>query len=151
MTLELILVIILLSSIVLLIINTFFIKKHLIVSHAKPYEISSPLTPSSPLLGTFCRVGFILLGNYRDVSGTQVAYRFVSVIIPIIPIGCYRIKRSDEGFMTTSMGMGNYTVSIYGKESWRFWEVVHAYIQWYASATIVMSILYLIAALFSRD
>lgn len=130
-------------SLALLIVNYYVVKRHLIKSEVDEDDLMPSYNPSSPLLGTINWIGFTFLGCYRCFSGTFVTYRFISFILPIVPIGCYRVKDVTEQ-ESKSLGNTKY-YQIYGKEPWRFWEVFHIYVlkyagmafAWFSLATIL--------------
>lgn len=92
----------------------------------------------NPLLGTGNGIGFVLLnstGRYDYNSNSTAWYLFFSIIIPIIPIGCYRASEVGR--------KGNSTqYKIYGHEKWKFWEVVSIYLGTY---TWIAGIIFIIA------
>lgn len=123
-------------TLALLAINKFVIKKYLIKEDAETEDLRQSYTTSSPTLGTINWIGFTFLGCYRYYSGTFVTYRFLSFVLPIIPLGCYRVKDVTEQESSSPYEDSKY-YQIFGKESWRFWEVLHIYIQRYASMALV--------------
>jgi hypothetical protein len=77
-------------------------------------------------------VGISLFGDGFRVdpkNGSEVKYSFFTFIIPLIPVGCYRLKEVDN----TSFGGGYIQESktkliIYGTERWRIIEILYLYL-----------------------
>jgi hypothetical protein len=103
----------------------FFNRKILANKLIEPYR-KYPYTKfekCAPPLGTVNGIGFNLIcgGRYEHQTESEAYYLFFSLLIPLIPIGCYRAKEVN------SSHRGN-SYRIYGHEKWRFWEVFSIYI-----------------------
>lgn len=109
--------------------------------YIRPANHKSPL-----LLGIGNAIGFTLVGNYREVGDTVVAYHYFTIIVPLIPLGCYRVKR---GKTTRHIGRG-YTTPyiIYGSERWNWLEVVHIIIKGIIGLFITIAAISIFGAIF---
>lgn len=110
----------------------------------------SPATPTGEkpgFLGSFMGIGQHLIGSFRKVEGTQVAYTFFSVILPIIPTGCYRVK------LLSSEGGGSFHQSkwiIYGKEESMWDEVLNIYLTYYGGLIWALCMVFAIVLMIVR-
>lgn len=136
----------------LFLFNKNVVKKKLIQEKASGEDLRFSYQPTSPLLGTLGSIGFALLGDSRHYyalggKDTYVAYRFLCIIVPIIPLGCYRVSEGRPSPL--KYGGTSVPYVIYGKDSWRFWEVLSIYISWYSVVAFIFGLLGIGIALFN--
>lgn len=106
--------------------------------HTPLYNLEQP----DVTFETWNGIGVSLWGHYRydDVYETVVKYAFFCIIIPIMPVGCYRLKETGHN----SYGGGyiqerSTKYSIYGTEKWLISEVILTYL--YIILDIIATIL----------
>lgn len=81
-------------------------------------------------LNTLNGWGTRLKGHYREAESTYVAYEFFCAFwLPIIPIGCYRVKDDGED-----------SYLVYGSTEWHASEVLMEYIKWWGLGIAVIVI-----------
>lgn len=83
---------------------------------------------TSPVLGTINGIGIALCGKYRiDPNNySTVQYQFiVFAMIPLIPLGCYRV--SEKGSRSPNFKSKTTYYNIYGTEKWRLSEIWDIY------------------------
>lgn len=101
-----------------------------------------------PSLGTVNSIGITCMGIFRDIGETHVSYFFVSLLVPIIPIGCYRVK---EGITTSGKDGAFRKVTtpykIYGSEKWNGLEILQIYLYTYSIAAFIGCTLWLLLTL----
>lgn len=77
-------------------------------------------------------IGVILIGpGFRKdpINDSEVKYAFLSFIIPLIPIGCYRVTEiSSDNFGGGYIQEYHTKYKIYGTEKWCIHEVFLSYI-----------------------
>lgn len=111
-----------------------------------------PANGKSPsLLSIWNSVGAVCLGNYRDVGNTHVSYGFLSIILPLIPIGCYRVAEGE----TTTHREGAARVSstpyiTYGSEKWNTLEILHVYLSSWNTKVLVLCVVWFIGIILSN-
>ena len=103
---------------------------------------------TNPSISTINNVGFNLYGNFRiDLNGSCVKYLFFSLLIPLFPIGCYRVKEGKTEYLgrqgVESVSKTKYT--IYGTEKWNSIEVLIIYM------IVIAALLVLLIIIFSWD
>lgn len=76
-------------------------------------------------------------GDYTKTSISYSYYLFFCILLPIFPIGCYR---ASEVNLPRRWGQGQ-SYRIYGREKWKFWEVVYIYINVLAGVAVFCCIL----------
>lgn len=79
-------------------------------------------------LGTGNGIGLTLMGEFRSdfMSGSVVKYQFFCIFyVPIIPVGCYRVKQ--KGFFQKNWKKSTTTWIVYGTEKWRLIEILIIY------------------------
>ena len=86
---------------------------------------------TDPPLSTFNTIGCNLYGDFRmDFNGSSVKYLFFCILIPLIPIGCYRAKKGNTVYLgkqgAARVNETKYT--IYGTEKWNAVEVISIYL-----------------------
>ena len=97
-----------------------------------------------PMLGTINGIGFSLCGGwgrYDQETNSTVYYLFFSFFIPLIPLGCYRATEVGQSGKSTHY-------QIYGRDKWRFWEVMAVYLSGISWIGGVVSLIALIASFF---
>ena len=81
---------------------------------------------------TWNGIGTILLGpGFRkdSLNDSEVKYAFLSILIPLIPIGCYRVTEiSTDSFGGGYIQENTTKYKIYGSERWRIHEVILIYV-----------------------
>lgn len=105
---------------------------------SKPYNA---FEKCNPVLSSVNGVGFTLrggFGRYDGATDSSVYYLFFSILIPLIPIKCYRATELDAGRQ----------YRIYGHESWRFWEIVAVYLSTISGVGIIVCVLLIVLQLF---
>ena len=116
----------------------------------KGFDTRAANDATPPPLGTWNAIGITCLGKYRILGETQVSYVFLSLLFPIIPIGCYRVT---EGLSTTPHRDGpawksSTQYKIYGSEKWNLLEVLHVYLSSYSIKILLLCAFLFIVLLF---
>lgn len=103
-----------------------------LTSHRTDFARYNGIDTDKPVLYSWNNIGFSLLGDFRYdlMNNSRVKYYFFCVVIPVFPLGCYRV---NEG-LTTDLGRkGAFRESktdytIYGTEKWSALEVLSIYL-----------------------
>jgi hypothetical protein len=105
----------------------------------RPMMIREPdgKLPKSGKLSDTNGVGTFFIGKFRELNGTYVTYYFFNIFLPVIPLGCYRVTKTDKGYGVT------------GSEKWNFFEVMYLYISGWCILIIGLGVLFNLVALFA--
>lgn len=104
----------------------------------------------SPLfLGTGNGIGVLMVGDFerQPIDGHSVTanYTFLSLFLPILPLGCYNASMS--GFSRKSHKQSTTTYSVSGSQPWRLIEIIQIYCWWYSFIGLAIGIIGVIASL----
>lgn len=107
--------------------------------HVRPANSKSPV-----MLGIGNGIGFTFFGDYREVGDTAVSYYCFCIIGPLIPLGCYRVRRGET---KRRFGQSGYSTSyqIYGSEKWNFLEIINLISFSFASISLIIGLGYISA------
>jgi hypothetical protein len=94
-------------------------------------------------LSTINYIGTSLFGSFRVAGWSGVSYVFLTLFLPIIPIGCYRVRKG----MTTSVSRKKQETAytIFGSEESSGLEILYIYLRYYSIAAFVGGVLGVIA------
>ena len=84
-------------------------------------------------------IGLQLLGSFRPVGFTKVYYEFFTLIVPIVPLGCFRVEEYPNGNWRKK------SYKIYGSEKWNFLEIMYIYLSTYSGVAFFCGIIWLIS------
>ncbi len=102
--------------------------------------------------GTWNGIGIVLIGfGFRKdyLNDSEVKYAFLSFLIPLIPIGCYRVsKLGSDSFGGGYIQETTTTYKIYGTEEWRIHEIIISYITIVCGVVFVILLINLIILLY---
>lgn len=133
---------------ILVCIGLWFLNAHIIDEKFIESRLKEPykrFEKCDPILGTGNGIGLVLMNSharYDDYTDTTVWYLYISLFIPILPIGCYRAKEIGSKGKTTRY-------KIYGHEKWRFFEILSIYLSAYSFIAGFILILAIICEIFS--
>jgi hypothetical protein len=129
-----------------LLILGFYINNYL---EKKPFKARVPDGKGRDIsLGTFNAIGTTFCGEYRaypmSINGsmemTYVTYEFFYLLIPILPIGCYRV--SLKGFDYSNYKNKKTTYTVLGSEKWNVLEVIVEYIGGITTKVLLLTTLF---------
>lgn len=114
-----------------------------------PGESRKPDGKSPLFLGTGNGIGARMVGDFyrKPIDGhlVNVNYVFISILVPIIPVGCY--DASMTSYSSKSHKKSTTTYAISGSQPWRFIEILQIYCWWYSFFGIAIGIIGVIASL----
>ena len=126
-------------SALMLLIRYFVLSKYL---NRYSYLTSTDVdfNDNFPSLYTINGCGTRFRGEFRKhKAGEYATYQFLCfAFIPVIPIGCYFVSAES-----------NDSYRVFGSVSWRFFEVLAVYLQWYGWAGVIALIVIGSVVLFS--
>ena len=102
--------------------------------------------PDNNELGSYGLVGITLNGNFRYVGKTYVSYKFLTFIVPIIPLACYRV--TSDGTYNTGYNEKTTFYRIYGSEKWYGIEILQIYLFNYSIMTLIGCIIAMLIMIF---
>ena len=99
-------------------------------------------------IGTFNGIGLNFLGDYRYDWKTRsfVTYEFFTLLIPIFPTNCYRVRLLQDYSENHKTIVRKY--HIYGTEKWHWFEVTSVYIAGFSGIALLVVIINLFQAIF---
>lgn len=99
-------------------------------------------------IGTFNGIGISLLGEFRyDIRiQTYVTYEFVSLIIPLFPTNCYRVRLIEDYRINHKRSTQKF--HIYGTEKWHWFEVLSIYLMGFSGIALLVVFINLMQAIF---
>ena len=99
-------------------------------------------------ISTVNGLGFSFFGDYRYDMKTQsyVTYEFLTLIIPLFPINCYRVKLLQDYNENHKTTIRRY--HIYGTEKWHWFEVMSVYVGSFSGIAFFVIIINLLQFIF---
>lgn len=93
----------------------------------QPFEIADRNSDWPKSLTRISGIGYAFLGKYRKLDdGSYVTYLFFWFILPICPVGCYRVKRLKPSWLDW-----NLSYEVYGSDKRKTAEIVNVYLIFY--------------------
>lgn len=138
-------IIILVVCIALFLINHFYVFRK--ISSMVLCDSDTTYKKCSPALGTGNGLGISLFegGRYDEKTGADVYYQFITILLPIFPIGCYIAKKT--GYHRQNHKKATTSYQIYGTAKWNGWELLFIYLFWYCFAGGTISVIGIISCL----
>ena len=107
----------------------------------RPVAFTQPNGEHPEALGTIMGIGTNLLGffHFRELENTWVSYSFFCFILPLFPVGCYRVRKegSSYGALGTKVEW-----AIFGSEKGNVLEVATIYLHFYGFLIWLVSLLF---------
>lgn len=121
------------------------IQAHLI---RKGFDVMPANNKAPTAMNTFNGIGAIAFGCFRKIGMTHVSYVFLTLLVPLIPIGCYRVEKGEkESHKEGAIRKETTPYKIYGSERWNWMEVLYVYLFSYSIFILIICLIYLLLEL----
>lgn len=127
------------------VVNRYYIMSKLSFTTLREADVKYQKT--DPILGTGNGLGISFYKSERCdfKTGATVYYQFITIFLPLIPIGCYLAK--EIGYHKENHKKATTSYAIYGVAKWNVWEILSIYLWWYPIFGGIVSIIGIICCL----